>query len=42
MSPTDMTDFMDILDKSGLDVTTIDLTQIEVFSDLIEALTAHL
>lgn len=39
MSPTDMTDFMDILEKSGLNIDNIDLTEIEVFSDLIDALT---
>lgn len=41
MSPTDMTDFIDILEKSGLDVEEVDLTNIDCFSDLIESLTAH-
>lgn len=41
MSPTDMTDFMDILSKSGLDSEGLDLTEIECFSDLVDALTEH-
>ena len=41
MSPTGMTDFMDILNKSGLETDQIELTEIENFTDLIEALTAH-
>lgn len=41
MSPTDMTDFMDILEKSGLEIDSVDLEEIECFSDLIDALTAH-
>ena len=41
MSPTEMTDFMDILNKSGLETEGIDLANIECFSDLIDALTAH-
>ena len=41
MSPTDMTDFMEILEKAGFDSEDIDLTEIENFSDLIDALTAH-
>ncbi len=41
MSPTDITDFMDILEKSGLDIDKVDLTEVENFNDLVEALTAH-
>lgn len=41
MSPTDMTDFMEILGKAGFDTEKIDLTEVENFSDLIESLTAH-
>lgn len=41
MSPTDMTDFIDILEKSGLDTAAVDLSEIESFSDLIDSLTAH-
>jgi hypothetical protein len=37
MSPTDMTDFLDILNKSGFDTDSIELTQIETFSDLIDS-----
>lgn len=42
MSPTGMTDFMDILSKSGLDTESINLEEIECFSDLVEALTEHI
>lgn len=38
MNPTDMTDFMDILDKSGLNTVDLDLTEIETFGDLVETL----
>lgn len=41
MSPTDMTDFMDILEKAGFETDGIDLTTIETFGDLLEAITAH-
>ena len=41
MSPTDMTDFMDILEKAGFETDSIDLTTIETFGDLLEAITAH-
>jgi hypothetical protein len=41
MAATEMTDFMDILNKAGLDTERVDLIEIDNFSDLIEALTAH-
>lgn len=41
MTASDMTDFMDILGKAGFETDTIDLTQIETFTDLLEAITAH-
>ncbi len=41
MSASDMTDFMDILNKAGFATENLDLTQIETFSDLIEEMTAH-
>jgi acyl carrier protein len=41
MSPTDMTDFLDILNKAGFTTEHLDLTQIETFSDLIEQMTSH-
>lgn len=41
MSPSDMTDFMEILQKAGFETERIDLTEIENFTDLIDALTAH-
>jgi acyl carrier protein len=41
MKPTDLTDFMEILSKMNFDTNSIDLTEIETFSDLIDALTQH-
>ena len=41
MKATDMTDFMEILTRMNLDTNGIDLTEIETFLDLVEALTAH-
>jgi len=41
MTASEMTDFMDILSKAGFETDKIDLTEIEAFSDLVEALTAH-
>lgn len=42
MTATELTDFMEILKSSGLDTTKLDLTQIETFDDLTEALTSHI
>lgn len=36
-----LTDFMEILTKTGFDVSQLDFTEIETFLELIEALTAH-
>lgn len=41
MKATDLTDFMEILTRMNLDTHDIDLTEIETFLDLVEALTAH-
>jgi len=38
MGPTEIADFMDVLNKSGLETENVDLTQIETFSDLVESL----
>lgn len=42
MSPSDITDFTEILKTAGYDASQLDFTEIETFSDLIEALTAHI
>jgi acyl carrier protein len=36
-----LSDFMEILEKAGYDVTELDFTEIENFSELVDALTAH-
>ena len=41
MKPNDLTDFVESLTASGFDTSKIDLTEIETFGDLIEALTAR-
>jgi len=41
MTPTDLTDFMQILNMAGFDTEGLDLTEIESFSDLAEALNLH-
>ncbi len=41
MTPTDLTDFMQILNMAGFDTENLDLTEIESFSDLAEALNLH-
>lgn len=38
MSPTDLTDFSQILTKNGFESDDIDLTEIETVTDLAEAL----
>ncbi len=40
MDPTQLTDFMEILGKAGFATDDVDLTEVETFMDLIEALTA--
>lgn len=41
MKPTDLTDFMDKIGSMGYDTDSVDLPQVETFSDLIDALTQH-
>lgn len=41
MKASDLTDFVEILGNSGFDTGKIDLTEIETFLDLVEALTDH-
>jgi acyl carrier protein len=41
MKPNDLTDFMEILTTAGFDTSKIELTEIETFEDLVEAVTAH-
>jgi hypothetical protein len=41
MKATDLTDFMEILTRMNMETESIDLTQIETFLDLVEALTDH-
>ena len=38
MKPTDLTDFTEILKEMDIDVNKLDFTEIETFSDLLEAL----
>lgn len=42
MKATDLTDFMVKLEGEGFATSDIDLTEIETFGDLVEALTAHI
>jgi acyl carrier protein len=42
MSPTDLTDFMETLTSTGVDVTKIDLSSIESVEDLLDALISQL
>jgi hypothetical protein len=39
MKATDLTDFMEVLTRMGLETAAVDLTQTETFLDLVEALT---
>lgn len=41
MKPNDLTDFVERLSSAGFDTSKIDLTEIETFEDLVEAVTAH-
>lgn len=41
MKPNDLTDFMEILTVAGFDTAKVELTEIETFGDLVEAVTAH-
>lgn len=42
MDAVALTDFLEILEKAGLDTTSIDFTEIDTFLELVEALTAHI
>lgn len=41
MKPTDLTDFMERVGNLGYDIQSVDMTEIDTFSDLIDALTQH-
>jgi hypothetical protein len=41
MKASDLADFMEVLNRMDLDTTNIDLTEIETFQELTDALTAH-
>lgn len=40
MDPSQLTDFMEILGKAGFVTEDVDLTEVETFLELVEALTA--
>lgn len=42
MDPTQLTDFVEILGKAGYDIENLDMTQVETFEDLVDALAAHI
>ncbi|KKQ92385.1 MAG: hypothetical protein UT58_C0009G0006 [Microgenomates group bacterium GW2011_GWC1_39_7b] len=41
MDPASITDYIEILSKAGFDTDRLDLTEIETFGDLLEALSSH-
>ena len=41
MKPTDLTDFMEILASKNYDIESVDFSEVETFSDLIDFLTQH-
>jgi hypothetical protein len=41
MKASDLADFMDILKRMGMDTSSVNLAELEIFSDLIEALTTR-
>lgn len=41
MDAASISDFMDILEKGGYDISEVDFSQIDNFLELVEALTAH-
>lgn len=41
MQPTALSDFLDILTKAGFDVNSINLSEIDTFSELVEAVNSH-
>ena len=42
MKVTDLTDFMEVLTRMGMETSDIDLAETETFLDLVEALTEHI
>jgi hypothetical protein len=42
MTAAEITDFLEILKTSGLDISNLDLAEIETFGELSEALTSHI
>lgn len=38
MTPTDLTDFLEILKKSGVDIANLDMSEVETLDDLYEKL----
>lgn len=38
MKPSDLTDFLEILETEGINTSSLDLTEIETFAELIEEL----
>ncbi len=42
MKATELTDFMELLSSIGFDINGVDLTEIETFDELTEALSAHI
>ncbi len=41
MQPTDLTDFAEILSSAGYDISKLDFTEIETFSELVDAVMAR-
>jgi len=41
MKASDLTDFMEILGRMGMDTSSVDLTETETFLELVESLTAR-
>lgn len=41
MKPTDLTDFIEMLGSMNFDTSSLDFTEIETFTDLIDNLTNH-
>lgn len=41
MTPVDITDFFQILEANHINISEIDLSQIETFEDLVENLSLH-
>ncbi len=41
MKASDITDFMEVLTRMGMETSGIDMTETETFLDLVESLTEH-